>query len=210
MKKLLLLAVLLFATPGLALASAQKLLKATAAQVVLFGPIVDATDATAETGLTIEDSDVLVCQDSASCGDKSEATNLAHVGIGVYTLTLDAIDTAAEESVCVILEEAGTLPLMQCYEIQSAALAFDAGTCDSGTTTTCVDAAAFTTADADYYAKGFAIMFTSGTLDKQSACIYAFDPATDKVTFRPALTQAVSTHTYVLLAHPTCGGVTTP
>ena len=91
-----------------------------------------------------------------------------------------------------------------------ASLAFDSGTCDSGTTTTCVDAAAFTTADADYYAKGFAILFTSGTLDKQSACIYDFDPATDTVTFRPALTQAVSTHTYILLAHPTCGGVIAP
>ena len=90
------------------------------------------------------------------------------------------------------------------------ALVFDTGTCDSGSTTTCVDAAAFTTADADYYAKGFAIQFTNGTLDKQMACIYDFDPETDKVTFRPSLTQAVSTHTYILLAHPTCGGVIAP
>lgn len=91
-----------------------------------------------------------------------------------------------------------------------ASMAFDSGTCDSGSTTTCVDAAAFTTADADYYAKGFAILFTSGTLDKQSACIYDFDPATDKVTFRPALTQAVTTHTYILLAAPICGLVIAP
>ncbi len=117
------IAYLLFALliPGIAFGSSQKLLKATAAQVVLFGPIVDATDATAETGLTIVPADVLVCQDSASCGDKNESTNLAHVGIGVYTVTLDATDTAAEESVCIILEEAGTLPLMQCYEMQSDA-----------------------------------------------------------------------------------------
>ncbi len=84
------------------------------------------------------------------------------------------------------------------------------GTCDSGTTTTCVDAAAFTTADADYYAKGFAMLFTSGTLNGQSACIYDFNVAADRVTFRPALTQAVSTHTYALLAEPICALVISP
>ena len=84
------------------------------------------------------------------------------------------------------------------------------GTCDSGTTTTCVDAA-LNTVDADYYAKGLAIVFTNtGTLVGQNACIYDFDPATDTLKFRPALTQAVSTHTYILIAHPICGGVIAP
>ncbi len=84
------------------------------------------------------------------------------------------------------------------------------GTADSGSTTTMVDEVR-DEADADYWAKGIAIVFTSGTLDGQSACVYDFtvgSPAT--LTFRPAVTQAVTTHTYILLTHPTCGGVVAP
>lgn len=70
------------------------------------------------------------------------------------------------------------------------------GTADSGSTTTMVDAA-LTQADTDYF-KGNIIAFTNGTLAKQARLITGFNPATDTVTFAPALTQAVSTHTYVI------------
>ena len=71
------------------------------------------------------------------------------------------------------------------------------GTADSGSTTTMVDAA-LTTADTDYY-KGALIVFTSGTVADQARLITAFDPATDTVTFTPALTQAVSTNSYAII-----------
>ena len=83
------------------------------------------------------------------------------------------------------------------------------GTADSGSTTTMVDAAR-TEADNDWWAKGIAIVFTDGTLVGQSACVYDFVASTDTMAFRPAVTQAVSTHTYVLVTAPTCGGVVAP
>lgn len=96
-------------------------------------------------------------------------------------------------------------------DIANLALGLIAGSgqCDSGSTTTCVDAAR-TEADADYWAKGIAIRFTSGTMIHQSACVYDFDEGTDTMTFRPAMTQAVDTNEYILIIHPTCGGVVAP
>ena len=70
-------------------------------------------------------------------------------------------------------------------------------TADSGTTTTLVDAA-LTQADTDSW-KGSLIVFSSGTLQGQVRLITAFDPTTDTLTFTPATTQAVSTHTYAII-----------
>ncbi len=72
------------------------------------------------------------------------------------------------------------------------------GTADSGSTTTMVDAA-LTEADTDYY-KGAWIRFTSGNIDNQVRLITGFTPASDTITFTPATTQAVTTHTYEILA----------
>lgn len=72
-----------------------------------------------------------------------------------------------------------------------------AGTADSGSTTTMVDAAR-TEGDADYW-KGQRLVFTSGTLAGQVGIVTDFNAGTDTFTFAPATTQAVSTHTYVLL-----------
>lgn len=71
------------------------------------------------------------------------------------------------------------------------------GTADSGSTTTVVDAER-TEADTDYW-KGQFIRFTSGNLVNQVRLITDFNPATDTITFAPAATQAVSTHTYEIL-----------
>jgi len=72
------------------------------------------------------------------------------------------------------------------------------GTADSGSTTTVVDTER-TEADTDYW-KGCLIKFTSGTLNGQTRLITAFDPATDTLTFAPALTVAADTHTYEIYA----------
>lgn len=76
-------------------------------------------------------------------------------------------------------------------------LVLAAGTADSGSTTTMVDAAR-TEADADYW-KGRLIVFTSGVIVGQCAIITDFNATTDTFTFAPALTQAVATQTYVIL-----------
>jgi hypothetical protein len=87
--------------------------------------------------------------------------------------------------------------------LTAAALAADAateirslasGTADSGTTLTMVDAAR-TEFDTDWW-KGSLIVFTSGTLLGQTRLITGFTPASDTITFTPATTQAVATHTY--------------
>jgi len=71
------------------------------------------------------------------------------------------------------------------------------GTSDSGTTTTMVDAAR-TEADTDYW-KGDYILFTSGTIAGQCRLITGFTPASDTITFAPAVTQTVGTETYEIL-----------
>lgn len=71
------------------------------------------------------------------------------------------------------------------------------GTADSGSTTAIVDSER-TEADTDYW-KGSLVVFTSGTLNGQTRLITAFDPATDTLTFAPATTVAVGTHTYRIL-----------
>jgi len=68
------------------------------------------------------------------------------------------------------------------------------GTADSGTTTTIVDAA-LTQGDTDYWS-GSMIVFTSGTMVGQARYITAFTPASDTLTFAPAVTQDTNTETY--------------
>ena len=126
-----------------------------------------------------------------------DATAIAADAIGASELATDAIG-AAELAAAVDPSDL----------IAASVLA--TGTCDSGTTATCVDEAR-DEADADYFAKGVAIVFTSGNIDGQSGCIYGFtvgSPAT--MTFRPVATNAVTTHSYVLMSVPTCGGVVAP
>lgn len=75
-------------------------------------------------------------------------------------------------------------------EIRSLA----SGTCDSGSTTTMVDAAR-TEADTDYWV-GQLLVPTSGNIQGQARLITGFNAATDTITFSPATTQAWSTQTY--------------
>ncbi len=70
------------------------------------------------------------------------------------------------------------------------------GTADSGTTTTIVDAAR-TEATTDSF-KGSLIRFTSGTNTTESRLITAFTPASDTITFSPALPAAASTENYII------------
>jgi hypothetical protein len=113
--------------------------------------------------------------------------NPAAGGITSASFGAGAIDAAA---IAVGAIDADALAADASTEIRSLA----SGTADSGTTTTMVDAAR-TEADTDYW-NGQFIVFTSGTLLGQARLITAFNAVTDTMTFAPATTVAVGTHTY--------------
>ena len=114
--------------------------------------------------------------------------NAANSTIGTATaLGAGAVSAAAIATGAI---DADALAADASTEIRSLA----SGTADSGSTTTMVDAAR-TEADTDYWA-GQIIVFTSGTLLGQARQITAFNAATDTITFAPATTVAVLTHTY--------------
>ena len=71
------------------------------------------------------------------------------------------------------------------------------GTCDSGSTTTCVDAAR-TEAVANHWTDQ-CFLPTNGSVIGQTRVISAFDEATDTITFTPALTASMGTSTYEIL-----------
>ena len=71
------------------------------------------------------------------------------------------------------------------------------GTCDSGSTTTCVDAAL---TQGDNYWNNSILVMTSGNAVGQARCISDFVASSDTVYVAPAFSGAVSTDTYVILA----------
>jgi hypothetical protein len=76
--------------------------------------------------------------------------------------------------------------------------------CDSGTETTCVDAAR-TEATSDYW-KGTALVVLSGSTAGQSRCVVDFN-TNDTITVSPAFTAALSTNSYILVRDAVCTGV---
>jgi hypothetical protein len=90
-----------------------KLLKQSTATTILLGPFVDSTDGnTAETALTITQSDVLVWKEGGtSLNAKNDATAATHRSIGYYTVPLDATDTNTLGQLIVAVHESGALPV---------------------------------------------------------------------------------------------------
>lgn len=72
------------------------------------------------------------------------------------------------------------------------------GTCDSGTTNTCVDAAL---TQADDYWKGMAITFPS--LDEPRSCIYDFVASSDTLQFW-TIRSNIDTQNYIITRDPLC------
>lgn len=114
-------------------------------------------------------------------------------GIASTAFAAGAIDAAAIATGAI---DADAIALSAADEIAASV----SGTADSGSTTTVVDTER-TEADTDYW-KGSLITFTSGTLNGQTRLVTAFNAATDTITFAPATTVAVGTHTYRLF--PAC------
>ncbi len=102
------------------------LLKQSTAATIKLGPFVDSTDgATAETGLTINASDVLLSKAGAALTAKNEATAPSHDANGYYAIALDATDTATLGLLKVAVSIAGALPAWDDFMVV-AAEAYDA------------------------------------------------------------------------------------
>ncbi len=123
----------------------------------------------------------------------SNSTQLAAIVADTNELQGDWTDAGRLDTILdAILTDTGTtLPL-------SLPAALTKGTADSGSTTTCVDAAR-TEADTDYWAGSY-IRFSTGLAAGQTRLITGFTPASDTITFAPATTGAVaSTDAYEIL-----------
>ena len=150
----------------------------------------------------------------------SNASNNINLGTGAITAGVIAADAIGDSEIAAdvytaiwanatrtltaatnITSTGGTVPItaagyVQADEVAIGGFTLVSGTADSGTTTTMVDAAR---TEGDAYWEGASILFTSGTLAGQYRVITDFEASTDRITFTPAVTTAVTTHNYVLL-----------
>lgn len=156
-------------------------------------------DATANTcgGVTLATPDTVRIQDGV-CG----------VALEIAQLDLDVITGAGGAVLDTNAVDSGALDASAVTEIWDNFYPF-VGTADSGSTTTLVDAL-LTEADTDYWANGNAVVITSGTSIGQARCISAFTPGSDQLTWKTALTQAITTNTYAIMPLPSCGDITLP
>jgi hypothetical protein len=91
-----------------------KLLKQSTATTILLGPFVDKTDGnTAETGLTLTQSDIQVWKEGGTnLNAKNESTAATHAGLGCYYVPLNATDTnTLGQLIVAVHESAEALPV---------------------------------------------------------------------------------------------------
>jgi len=94
-----------------------QLFKATAGQLVPLGPFLDDTDGkTAETGLSIANTDIKLWKEGATSLVNKNSGGATHMANGVYYITLDATDTSIFGSLVIFCHKAGALPVrVECY-----------------------------------------------------------------------------------------------
>lgn len=91
--------------------------QSTASQSVTIGPFVDATDAvTAESGLTIANTDIRLSANGGNIAAKNSGGG-TYDEAGMYTITLDATDTATVGRLQLICNMSGALPVYHEYEV---------------------------------------------------------------------------------------------
>ena len=85
-------------------------LKQSTASTLLIGPIVDSSDASAETGQTIAQGDVLLWKEGGTTlAAKNEATSCTHRSNGLYRCPVDTTDTNTLGVLTVNVAKSGTL-----------------------------------------------------------------------------------------------------
>lgn len=99
-----------------------RILRQSTATTLLLGPFVDETDGrTAETALTISQSDVLLWKEGGTTlAQKNEATTCTHRSNGLYTCPINATDTNTLGALFVSVAESGALPVRHDYSVVPA------------------------------------------------------------------------------------------
>jgi hypothetical protein len=97
--------------------------QSTASQEVLLGPFLDDTDGkTAETGLTIANTDIKLWVTGATAEVSKNSGGATHVAAGRYYCVLDATDTATIGPGEINVHVAGALPVRREFTVLSAAV----------------------------------------------------------------------------------------
>jgi hypothetical protein len=100
--------------------------QSTASQEVLLGPFVDSTDGnTAETGLTIANTDIKVFKAGATTLANKNSGGATHISAGNYYAVLDATDTDTVGSGAIIVQVSGALAVRLDFHVLEEAV-FDA------------------------------------------------------------------------------------
>lgn len=95
--------------------------QSTASQEVLLGPFVDSTDGnTAETGLTIANTDIKVFKAGATTLANKNSGGATHISNGNYYAVLDATDTDTLGTGALVVQVAGALAVRHDFIVLSA------------------------------------------------------------------------------------------
>lgn len=192
----------------------QDLRQSTAGQVVVFGPFIDDTDfKTAETALTIANTDIKLRTHAATTFANKDSGGLTHIEGGYYQGSFNATDTATLGRLDVKIKMAGALDVVARFMVLSAG-EFDAkyaatgpvpnqgvvarGTAQSATATTLVLAAAETHAD-DTLIGATLLAFGATQGYWQSRQITDYVLSTDTATVDTWTVTPSGTITYVVL-----------
>lgn len=100
--------------------------QSTASQEVLLGPFVDSTDGvTAETGLTIANTDIKIFKAGATTLANKNSGGATHISAGNYYAVLDATDTDTVGSGAIVVQVSGALAFRMPFTVLEEAV-FDA------------------------------------------------------------------------------------
>lgn len=95
--------------------------QSTASQEVLLGPFVDSTDGvTAETALTIANTDIKLWVAGATTLASKNSGGATHISNGNYYAVLDATDTATLGSGAIVVQVSGALAVRHAFTILPA------------------------------------------------------------------------------------------
>lgn len=96
-------------------------LKQSTSATIILGPFVDDTDGkTAETGLTISQSDVRLSKNAGTFAQKGDTGSCSHMENGYYTCSLNTTDTGTLGHLRVAVSESGALPVWRDFLILPA------------------------------------------------------------------------------------------
>jgi hypothetical protein len=95
-----------------------KLLKQSTAVTIKLGPFLDSTDGvTAETALTLTQSDFLISKNFGAFAQKNDSTSGTHDSAGWYGVPLNTTDTGTLGPLQIHVNESGALPVWDQYMV---------------------------------------------------------------------------------------------